>query len=315
MDNRQRRENIRRRKKLYRRRRIFALVLIIVFFLVITMLIRAIRNDGTQNQEIQNTETQESVSNSISEEFVSNLSKEDILSINNVTQKLENKESLAEIMPFRQERIRDHTMGRITKQSNLSKQIYLTFDDGPSSEATNQILDILKDYNIKATFFVIGQNAQNYPDILRRIYDEGHAIGIHTYDHNYKKIYSSADALQEDIEKCLNALREILGPDFNTNLYRFPGGSFRSNKDMFVERVESLGYIYYDWNALNGDAEGRNPSESYLIDRFNETRDGYNVLISLMHDTNDKTGTVNSLPEIIEELQSEGYQFKSLGEI
>lgn len=315
MDNRQRRENIRRRKKLYRRRRIFALVLIIVFFLVITMLIRAIRNDGTQNQEIQNTETQESVSNSISEEFVSNLSKEDILSINNVTQKLENKESLAEIMPFRQERIRDHAMGRITKQSNLSKQIYLTFDDGPSSEATNQILDILKDYNIKATFFVIGQNAQNYPDILRRIYDEGHAIGIHTYDHNYKKIYSSADALQEDIEKCLNALREILGPDFNTNLYRFPGGSFRSNKDMFVERVESLGYIYYDWNALNGDAEGRNPSESYLIDRFNETRDGYNVLISLMHDTNAKTGTVNSLPEIIEELQSEGYQFKSLGEI
>lgn len=74
-----------------------------------------------------------------------------------------------------------------------------------------------------------------------------------------------------------------------------------------------MGLIYYDWNVLNGDAEGKNPSESYLINRFNETSNGYNVILSLMHDTNAKTNTVNSLPEIIERLQSEGYEFKKLG--
>ena len=204
-------------------------------------------------------------------------------------------------------------MGRITSQKNLKKQVYLTFDDGPSSEVTDQILDILKNYNIKATFFVIGQNAQYYPEILKRIHEEGHSIGIHTYDHNYKKIYSSPDNLQQDIENCLQGIRDILGEDFNTNLYRFPGGSYRKNKEIFINRIEEMGLIYYDWNALNGDAEGKNPSESYLINRFNETSNGYNVILSLMHDTNAKTNTVNSLPEIIERLQSEGYEFKKLG--
>ncbi len=218
------------------------------------------------------------------------------------------------LRPHRLKTVRDQAMGRGPKQSLLKREVFLTFDDGPSSESTEKVLDVLKEENVKATFFVIGKNVEKYPEILKRIYDEGHGIGIHTYSHDYKEIYSSPDALQRDIEACLASIRSVLGEDFNTILYRFPGGSFRKNKEIFIQRVEDLGYIYFDWNVLNGDAEGNNLSEDYLIKRFNETSRGYNKVLSLMHDTNAKQNTINTLPRIIQQLRAEKYQFKSLGD-
>lgn len=309
MDNREIRR--RNRKRTIIRRRIFGIVILLFFIAIIGIIISGLINSTEAKENTQSEPTVISEEEKLLNEIIS---KDPIEEFRSKLVSTEDTNLYYEkVLPFRQRRIRDHSMGRITSQKNLKKQVYLTFDDGPSSEVTDQILDILKNYNIKATFFVIGQNAQYYPEILKRIHEEGHSIGIHTYDHNYKKIYSSPDNLQQDIENCLQEIRDILGEDFNTNLYRFPGGSYRKNKEIFINRIEEMGLIYYDWNALNGDAEGKNPSESYLINRFNETSNGYNVILSLMHDTNAKTNTVNSLPEIIERLQSEGYEFKKLG--
>lgn len=309
MDNREIRR--RNRKRTIIRRRIFGIVILLFFIAIIGIIISGLINSTEAKENTQSEPTVISEEEKLLNEIIS---KDPIEEFRSKLVSTEDTNLYYEkVLPFRQKRIRDHSMGRITSQKNLKKQVYLTFDDGPSSEVTDQILDILKNYNIKATFFVIGQNAQYYPEILKRIHEEGHSIGIHTYDHNYKKIYSSPDNLQQDIENCLQGIRDILGEDFNTNLYRFPGGSYRKNKEIFINRIEEMGLIYYDWNALNGDAEGKNPSESYLINRFNETSNGYNVILSLMHDTNAKTNTVNSLPEIIERLQSEGYEFKKLG--
>lgn len=309
MDNREIRR--RNRKRTIIRRRIFGIVILLFFIAIIGIIISGLINSTEAKENTQSEPTVISEEEKLLNEIIS---KDPIEEFRSKLVSTEDTNLYYEkVLAFRQKRIRDHSMGRITSQKNLKKQVYLTFDDGPSSEVTDQILDILKNYNIKATFFVIGQNAQYYPEILKRIHEEGHSIGIHTYDHNYKKIYSSPDNLQQDIENCLQGIRDILGEDFNTNLYRFPGGSYRKNKEIFINRIEEMGLIYYDWNALNGDAEGKNPSESYLINRFNETSNGYNVILSLMHDTNAKTNTVNSLPEIIERLQSEGYEFKKLG--
>lgn len=309
MDNREIRR--RNRKRTIIRRRIFGIVILLFFIAIIGIIISGLINSTEAKENTQSEPTVISEEEKLLNEIIS---KDPIEEFRSKLVSTEDTNLYYEkVLPFRQRRIRDHSMGRITSQKNLKKQVYLTFDDGPSSEVTDQILDILKNYNIKATFFVIGQNAQYYPEILKRIHEEGHSIGIHTYDHNYKKIYSSPDNLQQDIENCLQGIRDILGEDFNTNLYRFPGGSYRKNKEIFINRIEEMGLIYYDWNVLNGDAEGKNPSESYLINRFNETSNGYNVILSLMHDTNAKTNTVNSLPEIIERLQSEGYEFKKLG--
>lgn len=309
MDNREIRR--RNRKRTIIRRRIFGIVILLFFIAIIGIIISGLINSTEAKENTQSEPTVISEEEKLLNEIIF---KDPIEEFRSKLVSTEDTNLYYEkVLPFRQRRIRDHSMGRITSQKNLKKQVYLTFDDGPSSEVTDQILDILKNYNIKATFFVIGQNAQYYPEILKRIHEEGHSIGIHTYDHNYKKIYSSPDNLQQDIENCLQGIRDILGEDFNTNLYRFPGGSYRKNKEIFINRIEEMGLIYYDWNVLNGDAEGKNPSESYLINRFNETSNGYNVILSLMHDTNAKTNTVNSLPEIIERLQSEGYEFKKLG--
>ena len=99
------------------------------------------------------------------------------------------------------------------------KRIWLTFDDGPTDSTTPKILDILENENVKATFFVVGRQIAGREKILLREAGEGHAIGIHTYTHEYNKIYASADALRKDIDLCSKAIRSVL-PDFNTDLRR-----------------------------------------------------------------------------------------------
>lgn len=198
------------------------------------------------------------------------------------------------------------------EEPKKSKVAYLTFDDGPSKQVTPQVLDILKKYNIKATFFVIGSSAEYNSDLLKRAYAEGHAIGNHTYSHNYKYIYSSVDNFLADIHKNEQVLKNILGQDFKTNLVRFPGGSFGKKKDPFKTALKNQGYNYFDWNALNGDAEGHHIPKDRLVQKLKTTSSGKNELIILMHDLGTKQTTVDALPEIIEYLQSEGYEFRKL---
>lgn len=190
------------------------------------------------------------------------------------------------------------------------KIAYLTFDDGPSPETTPKILYILDEYNVKATFFQIGYLAERHPGILKTTYDRGHSIGNHTYSHNYGYIYRSPEDFVSDLKKSEEVYKRILGPDFNTDLVRFPGGSF--GKGEYIEEVKEAGYISIDWNALNGDAEGHDVPKERLVSRLQETTKDKDKLIILMHDTDQKPTTVDALGEIIEYLQSQGYIFRTL---
>ncbi len=179
------------------------------------------------------------------------------------------------------------------------KVAYLTFDDGPTTKITPQILDILDNYDIKATFFVIGSLAEVNQDVLKDVDMRGHIIGNHTYSHDYKLIYSSVDALMKDIDKADEVLESIL-PNYKRGLFRFPMGSFKK------------WYKHYDWNALNGDAEALNVPANKLISNVKKTVCGKNKVIILMHDAQTKQTTVDSLSRVIDYLLEEGYSFETL---
>jgi len=192
------------------------------------------------------------------------------------------------------------------------KTAYLTFDDGPSPLVTPKILEILKQHEIKATFFVIGKQAEQNPELIRQIWEEGHFICNHTYSHNYKLIYSSPDSFMAEVTKCEKVLKSILGENYNNKILRFPGGSFGKKRLPFRERVKEEGYISIDWNALNGDAEALNVPADKLLNRIKETTKNKNNAIVLMHDSNTKKTTAEALPDIINHLISEGYSFETL---
>ncbi|CCQ97843.1 Polysaccharide deacetylase family protein [[Clostridium] ultunense Esp] len=192
------------------------------------------------------------------------------------------------------------------------RNVFLTFDDGPSEKVTPQILDILKKYDVKATFFVIGSSAEKYPEIIKRIHQEGHAIGNHTYSHRYNYIYRRTSNFLKELENTEKVLKGILGEDYETKLVRFPGGSFGEKKAPFRKAVLEKGYTYYDWNSLNGDAEGHYIPKDRLIQRFKSTYNGQKELIILMHDMDSKYTTSESLPYIIEYLQQNDYEFQVL---
>lgn len=180
------------------------------------------------------------------------------------------------------------------------KVAFLTFDDGPSKNITPQILSILKKYNVKATFFVVGSMAEKNSAILKDIADSGHAIGIHTYSHNYKTIYKSKGNFISEIKMTEAVLKKTLGEDFHTRLFRFPGGSFESYKKQYKEILASNGYVNVDWNVINGDGESSNLPPQKLLDRVKATSRGKRNIIILMHNSSSKQTTADALPSTIE---------------
>ena len=190
-------------------------------------------------------------------------------------------------------------------ESDGIHRVYLTFDDGPSIY-TDDILDILAEYNVKATFFVVGrENTASYARYLR-IVEEGHTLGMHSYSHVYSDIYASPESFAEDTQRIRSLLEDVTGqtPVF----YRFPGGSSndvsRTDVRELAEYLESQGIIYFDWNVSSGDA-GKIPLTSDQIVRNAlsgiESRD---TTVILLHDAASKRSTVYALPQIIETLQS-----------
>lgn len=191
------------------------------------------------------------------------------------------------------------------------KTMYLTFDDGPSAENTDRILDILKERNIKATFFLIGEYVRCYPEVARRIVEEGHSIGIHCDCHDYEPLYASVDSYLADFEKARQTVYEVTGVE--TNLFRFPGGSVNSYnekvRDDIIEAMTERGYIYYDWNASIEDAV-KDPDPKKLVQNGVETTLGRKKVIMLAHDRVYSTGLcleelLDSLPEYTMEPLSE----------
>ena len=199
------------------------------------------------------------------------------------------------------------------------KQVYLTFDDGPSKDITPQVLDILKEEGVPATFFVLGARVELYPDTLKREYEEGHYIANHGYSHQYSKVYESKDTTFQEYVDCENAIKNALNnQDYNTYLFRFPGGSsggmYSSVKAEARELFNSYGVAFTNWNCLTGDAAGNTTKEACFEEMIN-TKANQSSIVLLMHDANDKQYTVDGLRDIINYFKNEGYVFKNFYEI
>lgn len=186
-------------------------------------------------------------------------------------------------------------------------RVYLTFDDGPSDN-TDAILDILDDYNIKATFFVVGKDVDTYGDAYKRIVDDGHTIGMHSYSHNYSDIYSSQKAFESDFNEIHDLIYDVTGVD--SKYYRFPGGSSNklSNIGMypFISFLNEEGVTYFDWNVSSGDATSAAFTSAELVDNVMTDVVKYKTSVVLLHDSLGKKATVEALPDLIEALQQEG---------
>ena len=165
------------------------------------------------------------------------------------------------------------------------KTMYLTFDDGPSEENTAAVLDILKEYNIQATFFVVGENVRRHPEVARRIVEEGHTIGIHCNRHEYGELYESVDSYLADFREAHDAVYEVTGVE--AKLFRFPGGSLNSyNKDVYEDIIAEMtdrGFIYFDWNGSLEDAMSKSTPEQ-LVENAVESTLGRKKVVMLAHD-------------------------------
>ena len=182
-------------------------------------------------------------------------------------------------------------------------KVYLTFDDGPSIY-TDEILDILEEYDIKATFFVVGKEDERSQNALRRIVDEGHTLGMHSYSHKYSELYASLDSFEEDFEKQRAYLEDVTGE--TCRFYRFPGGSSNtvSTEDMhtFIDLLDSQNVVYFDWNISSGDGGRPLLDVDTLVRNSTEDVPYWHTAVVLMHDSADKRTTVDALPQIIENI-------------
>ena len=180
-------------------------------------------------------------------------------------------------------------------------KVYLTFDDGPSVY-TEEILDILDQYGVKATFFVVGKENEASQEALVQIVERGHSLGMHSYTHKYVEIYSSVESFAEDFVKIRSYLEEVTG--VTSSIYRFPGGSSNtiSNVDMweFADYLESWNVCFYDWNVASGDGSSRQLSVTELVKNSLEGVASRETSIILLHDAASKRTTVDALPAIIE---------------
>ncbi len=205
------------------------------------------------------------------------------------------------------------------KEKGKNQKIaYITIDDGPSRSITPINLDTLKKYNVKATFYVLLRNGVD--DIYKRIIDEGHAIGNHSYSHDYDYLYNSLENFKSDVLKARNFIRNKF--NYTTTLYRFPGGSGSRSKDVIKARAEilaNLGYKYFDWNVTMADTDPNlkkygteEQIVNLLANNILKNTKGKNKLVILMHDSDGKKYSAKALPIIIEGLREQGYEFDVL---
>lgn len=194
-----------------------------------------------------------------------------------------------------------------------SKTVYLTFDDGPSY-LTSQVLDVLDEYDVKATFFVTYQ--PDYADMYKEIVERGHVIGVHTASHVYNEIYASYDNWLKDFTKMYDYIYEQTGA--YPTVYRFPGGSCgtpcKSNpqvREQAAEYLKGLGMEYFDWNVSSGDGGYVSAYRAYrnVVDNIQARH----LPIILMHDGAKKETTLAALPDVLKQLKEWGYTFETLG--
>ncbi len=185
------------------------------------------------------------------------------------------------------------------------RKVYLTFDDGPSSN-TGEILDILAEYDVKATFFVVGKEEERYQPLYKRIVEEGHTLAMHSYSHKYSEIYQSRESFVEDLTKLQEFLYDTTG--VWCRYCRFPGGSSNtvSSVDMhdLIDYLEEQDMSYFDWNVSSGDASSAYISPEAIVRNSTAKLQSFDEAIILLHDAADKDSTVEALPGLIERIQA-----------
>lgn len=205
------------------------------------------------------------------------------------------------------------------KISTLTKQekkiAYLTFDDGPTLKATGKILNILKEEEVKATFFVIGKYVKKHPELVKRAYEEGHYIANHGYNHDNHKLYKSADSFISEIKNTDIEISKAIGVDnYCSHVFRFPNGFMSPNnkakKKEAAKLLSDMNYTFIDWNCLNNDSIKKYNS-SQLLKNLKKSCKGKGTLVVLMHDTSDVSDTPSVLKDSIDYLKEQGYEFRN----
>lgn len=198
-----------------------------------------------------------------------------------------------------------------TEEASVQYIAYLTFDDGPSGN-TLLLLDKLDELSVKATFFVVGNRISKYPKSTNEILRRGHSLGVHSYTHEYSKIYVSTKAFIEDLETAEQAM-----PKGYQKIYRFPGGINRAKKNAskLADVLKERGYTYYEWNAEIGDGLTRKPSVASLQSHWNKKyppKTKPKRLVILLHDMAGKRASIAFLDKLVPQLTKDGYIFDTL---
>ena len=280
----------------YKNKRVLLIVILVILLLIYTIL--ASKNISNKRKELekQTAKTQAEISENEAETEVSNNNKGRVVQLTET-----GKNNIENIY------------------KSEAKRVFLTFDDGPSKKITVPILDLLKEQDIKASFFVLGNRVELYPDIVKREYEEGHYIANHGYSHVYSQVYSSVQSVLDEYNKTNDCIKIASGNgEYNSNIFRFPGGlkggKYIELKQEAANLLRDNNIAYVDWNALSGDAEGITDIDA-LVERVKQTTANKNSVVLLMHDAGDKTYTLDALPRIIEYLREEGYEFLNFYDI
>ena len=232
---------------------------------------------------------------------------EELASLRNISSEETGIYTTASVETFSRSQADEPQLMEKEDAANWDKQVYLTFDDGPSAN-TGRILDILKEYDVKATFFVLGKTDANYIKSYQRIVEEGHTLAMHSYSHKYGEIYRSEDSFVQDLEKLQEHLYQVTG--VWSRFYRFPGGS--SNAVSKVDMQQLISYLnknditYFDWNIASGDAVSVQLPVETIVNNCVSGVDNVSECMILMHDASEKNSTVDALPRIIEQIKGRG---------
>lgn len=188
---------------------------------------------------------------------------------------------------------------------SAAHKVYLTFDDGPGAN-TQKILDILDEYDVKATFFVVGREGRDAEEAMKRIVEEGHTLGMHSYTHDYSRIYESVESFGEDLAREQEYIYEVTG--IWTGLYRFPGGSSNTVSKIhmgeFARYLDDQGIRFFDWNISSGDGGSFLVPTETLVENCTANIRKHSTSVVLLHDAAGKTTTLEALPAIIETIQA-----------
>lgn len=195
------------------------------------------------------------------------------------------------------------------------KIVYLTFDDGPQPGVTDKVLDILKEEDIRATFFVVGKMVDKNPELLKRTFDEGHTIGNHTNSHVYNELYSTVESFIAGINEAETSIENAIGQ--KTAIFRFPGGSYLNKLKPYREAVTQEGFVYYDWNVDSGDSKRTGVPTAEIVAGTKEGIDkaeaqNLHRLVILLHDSGGHKNSMEALKEIISYLKEKGYEFSAI---